>query len=108
MEANDKLQELCRDYLSRLKGVAKKHGLATWLNATIKANARKECRATEEEVELLSRMVDEERIARNEIPKLAGTSYRKCNEGGYFDKIRKLKPSGIYSKVSAILLFAQK
>ena len=97
-----RLQELCREYLSRLRYMAKKHGID--VDSIIRANRRKECEATRKEVEMLSRCVDDERISRNDIPKLLGESYRKSESGGVFDKIKKLKRVGIYSKIGAILI----
>lgn len=101
---NDALQTLCRGYLARLKSLAEKHGLGDWLAKTIKENARGECAATEGEVEALARLCDDERVARNEIPRMLGKSYRQCNDDDDFGKIRKLKRVGLYSKVSALLL----
>ena len=102
---NETLQALCRDYLSRLRYMAKKHGID--VDSIIRANKRSECEATNKEVEMLARCVDDERISRTDIPKLLGESYRKSESGGVFDKIKKLRHIGIYSKVSA-LLFAAK
>ena len=104
---NEMLQRLCRDYLGRLRYVASKHGLLPQLNNLIAMNKRRECVGTEREVQMLSRMVDDERISRTDIPKLLGESYRKSESDGVFDKIKKLRHVGIYSKVSA-LLFAAK
>lgn len=104
----DMLQELCRNYLSKMKNIADKFGLAKWVEETIDSNMRGECVATESEVELLSRMVDDERIGRQDIPKLLGKSYRQCNEDGTFDNIKKLRHVGIYSKVSALLFKSKK
>ena len=56
---------------------------------------------------MLSRLVDEERIARKDIPQIMGKSYRQCCEDGTFNKIERLPHQGIYSRVSA-LLFANK
>lgn len=103
MSSNDRLQSLCRDYLTRLRGVASRHGLGGFVDSMIALNKRKECSATESEVELLSRAVDDERISRREIPSMMGISYRKCVEDGVFDSVKTLKRVGIYSKVSAIL-----
>jgi hypothetical protein len=33
-----------------------------------------------------------------------GKSYRYCEENGIFDRIKRLRHQGIFSKVSAILL----
>ena len=100
---NDKLQALCRDYLQRLRNIATKHGLAPQLNALLVANANKTCVATEQEVEMLSRTCDDERVSRVDVAKILDKSYRYCNENGIFDKIKKLSNTGIYSKVSALL-----
>lgn len=99
---NETLQALCRDYLGKLRYMAKKHGID--VDSIIRANRRKECEATQKEVELLSRACDDERISRSDIPKLLGESYRKSEGRGVFSKIKKLKRVGIYSKIGAILL----
>ena len=99
---NETLQALCRDYLGKLRYMGKKHGID--VDGIIRANKRKECEATNKEVELLSRACDDERISRNDIPKLMGKSYRHCEENGIFDRIKRLRHQGIFSKVSAILL----
>ena len=104
---NEMLQRLCRDYLGRLRYVASKHGLLPQLNNLIAMNKRRECVGTEREVQMLSRMVDDERVSRTDIPKILGKSYRQSNEDGDFEHIKKLKYQGIYSKVSA-LLFTEK
>lgn len=104
-QRNETLQALCRDYLGKLRYMAKKHGID--VDGIIRANRRKECSATEYECHMLSRMVDDERVSRSDIPKLLGKSYRQSNEDGDFEHIKKLKHQGIYSKVSA-LLFAAK
>lgn len=98
---NETLQALCRDYLGKLRYMAKKHGID--VDAIIRANRRNECEATQKEVEMLARCVDDERISRTDIPKLLGESYRKSENNGVFDRIKKLKRVGIYSKVSALL-----
>lgn len=100
---NEALQRLCRDYLGRLRYVASKHGLLPQLNNLIAMNKRRECVGTEREVQMLSRMVDDERVSRTDVPKILGKSYRQSNEEGDFEHIKKLKHQGIYSKVSALL-----
>ena len=100
-QRNETLQALCRDYLGRLRYMAKKHGID--VDSIIRANRRNECEATQKEVEMLSRCVDDERIARNDIPKLLGESYRKVESDGVFDRIKRLRHVGIYSKVSALI-----
>ena len=104
---NKKLQALCRDYLDKLRYMARKHGLEDWLVNIKKENLRGECVGTEREVQMLSRMVDDERVNRIDVPRLLNKSYRECNDDGTFDKIHKLRNVGIYSKVST-LLFANK
>lgn len=103
--AKDVLQSLCREYLSRLRYMAKKHGID--VDSIIRANKRSECEATQKEVEMLSRCVDDERVSRTDIPKILGKSYRQCFEEDDFEQVRKLKRVGIYSKVST-LLYADK
>lgn len=105
-ERNETLQALCRDYLGRLRYMAKKHGID--VDSIIRANKRNECEATQKEVEMLSRCIDDERIARNDIPKLLGESCRKVESDGVFERIKKLKRVGIYSKVSALLYKSRK
>jgi hypothetical protein len=107
MKRNETLQALCRSYLEKLRYMATKHGLLPWVDETVKANRRHECEATEKEVEMLSRLCDDERVARVDVPKLLGKSYRQCFDDGDFDKIKKLPREGIYGKVST-LLYADK
>lgn len=102
---NETLQALCRDYLSRLRYMAKKHGID--VDSIVRANKRNECEATQKEVEMLARCVDDERVSRTDIPEILDKSYRQANEDEDFEHIKKLKHQGIYSKVSA-LLFAAK
>ena len=85
--------------------MGRKHGID--VDMLIRANKRHECEATEKEVSMLSRLVDDERVSRNDIPEIVGQSYRQCCDDGTFDKIKTLKRVGIYSKVSA-LLYKQK
>ena len=102
---NETLQALCREYLGRLRYMGKKHGID--IDCLIRLNRQNKCEATQHEVELLSRAVDDERVSRTEVPKILGKSYRQANEDEDFEHIKKLKHQGIYSKVSA-LLFAAK
>lgn len=102
-DSHNKLQKLCRFYLRNLKGVANKHGLGKWVDDVISANKQGKCSSTEEEVEMLSRIADDERLTRKDVPKVLGKSYRKCFENDDFDKVKKLRHVGIYSKVSALL-----
>ena len=103
MSRNKCLRALCRDYLRKLRYLANKHGMGSWIDETIKETYNPNCKPTEHEVELLSRAVNDERLTRTEIPPLLGKNYRECTEDGDFDRIRKLPRQGIYSKVSAIL-----
>lgn len=98
---NETLQALCRDYLGKLRYMAKKHGID--VDSIIRANKRSECEATQKEVEMLARCVDDERVSRHDIPDILCKSYRKANEDGDFERIKRLKHQGIYSKVSALL-----
>lgn len=102
-QRNETLQALCRGYLRSLRHLAKKHNLGEWLQRIVNENKRGECEATEHEVEMLSRMVDDERIARTDVPRLLGKSYRQCCDDEDFERIKKLKRVGVYSKVSSIL-----
>ena len=103
---NETLQALCRDYLGKLRYMAKKHGID--VDSIIRANKRKECEATNKEVEMLSSCVDDERVSRTDVPKILGKSYRQSNEDGDFERIKKLKYQGIYSKVSTLLYKSHK
>lgn len=106
MTRNETLQAMCRDYLGRLRYMGKKHGID--VDSIIRANRKGECSGTEHEVQMLSRMCDDERISRTDIPKVLDKSYRQANEDGDFDRIKKLKHQGIYSKVSALLYKSRK
>lgn len=101
--ANNKLQELCRRYLSMLKDIATNHGLGGWIKSIIDDNKNGKCVATEQEVEMLSRCVNDERVERKEIPIILNKSYRQCVDNDDFDNIKKLPRLGIYSKVNAIM-----
>ena len=103
---NEALQALCRDYLGKLRYMGKKHGID--VDGLIRLNRQKKCEATQHEVELLSRAVDDERLSRSDVPKVLDKSYRQANEDGDFDRIKKLKHQGIYSKVSALLYKSRK
>ena len=105
-ERNETLQALCRDYLGKLRYMGRKHGID--VDGLIRLNRQKKCEATQHEVELLGRAVDDERISRTDVPKVLDKSYRQANEDGDFDRIKKLKHQGIYSKVSALLYKSRK
>lgn len=100
---NEALQALCRSYLVRLRYVARKHGLGAQVASLLRANRRGECEATEREVMMLSRCVDDERVARDEIPELLGKSYRRCVEDDDFRHLRRLPSQGTYSKPDVLL-----
>lgn len=97
------LRALCRKYLTKLRYLARKRGLIDWVDKAIKDTNNPECKPTEHEVELLARCVNEERVQRLEIPEILGKSYRECVDDEDFERIKKLKRVGVYSKVSAIL-----
>ena len=103
---NETLQALCRGYLCKLRHMGKKHGID--VDCLIRLNRQKKCEATQHEVELLSRAVDDERLSRSDVPKVLDKSYRQANEDGDFERIKKLKHQGIYSKVSALLYKSRK
>ena len=98
---NETLQSLCRNYLRELRHIGLKYGID--VDSIIRANRKGECSGTEHEVQMLSRMVDDERVSRTDIPKILGKSYRQSYEDGDFEKIKKLKHQGTYSKVSTLL-----
>lgn len=103
---NETLQALCRDYLGRLRHIGKKHGID--VDGLIRLNRQKKCEATQREVEFLSRACDDERLSRVEVAKTIDKSYRQAYENGDFERIKKLKHQGIYSKVSALLYKSRK
>lgn len=100
------VQALCRSYLSRLRYMATKHGID--VDAIIRANRRKECSATQKEVEMLARCVDDERVSRRDIPKILGKTYRNSVTDDDFRHIKRLRRVGIYSKISALLYYCKK
>lgn len=108
MTRDETLQSLCRDYLGRLRNVAKELGFLPWVNKTIEDSKNNRCEATEEQVEMLARMCDDERISRTDVPKILGKSYRKSFEDGDFENIKTLKHVGIYSKVKTLLFKSEK
>ena len=64
---NETLQAMAREYLSRLRYMAKKRGLLFWLNSTIHANKTGSCEATEKEVRMLSRLCDDANMIRTNL-----------------------------------------
>lgn len=107
MGRNDALQALCREYLCRLESVARKYGLLPQLNTLIVSSSNNTCVATLEEVEMLSRCCNDERVSACGLTKLLGLSYRYCREHNIFDKIKRLGNNGTYSKVDAMLYEAE-
>jgi len=103
-ERDNMLQSIFRCYLFKLHGKADKYGLGCWFDKTLERNLNGECSPTEEECDMLARLCDDDRITRDEIPNVIGKSYRKCCSDGDFNKVRKLKRNGEYSKISALLL----
>jgi len=97
------LQALCREYLGRARDLARRHGLADIVDELIRSNRRGTCVATEDEVEAIARLVDDERVTRTDIPRMMGKSYRECFDDDDFEHIKKLPRVGIYSNVSARL-----
>ena len=104
MSKDDTLQVLCRQYLKKLRPLAEKFNLGAFVDDAISKNARNECAGTEEEVQMLSRMCNEERINRREVSAVVGMSYRQCVASGIFNRLKRLRRSGIYSKVDALIL----
>lgn len=102
------LQEICRHYLQKLSAKASQYGLSPWLNDIIEQNKNGKCKATEEDVEMLARAVDDDRIPRTEVPKLLGKTYRQCVDDEDFDEIKKFRYVGIYSKISTLLFKGKK
>lgn len=109
MKERDKkgLQVLCREYLTQLRYMAEKHGLGDWLGMTLHANRKGECEGTRKEVSMLSRLCNDERIKRSDIPAVLGRSYTQCCKGGDFAKISRLPRMGVYSKIDVYLLAAE-
>lgn len=105
---NEELQRIARGFLNRLRPIARKYGLTSWIDKTIYANEREECEATEKECELLARACDDDRITRQDVPKILGLSYRACCDNDIFDKLKTFRHVGIYSKISALLLSKKK
>ena len=83
--------------------MADKHGLTSWLNQAIQDTKRKDCEPTEKECAMLSRLVDDERLTRVEVPPTLGKGYQDCFNDDDFNKIKKLNKVGIYSKVDTML-----
>lgn len=100
---NDELQRITRHYLSLLKGIANKFGLRDWLDNLIEENERGDCSATEDECRMLTRLCDDERVTRQDVPKLLNTSYRHCVDNNVFERLKTLKRVGIYDKISVLL-----
>lgn len=101
---NDTLQRMCREYLTMLKFRARKFGLYKFVTDMIDANTKKECKASEQDVDMLARMCNDDRIGMNDIPPLLGKSYRRCFEDEDFARIKRSNTRKSYNKVSAMLL----
>lgn len=99
----NELQIIVRHYLSLLKDIASKFGLKEWLDNLIEENKRGDCSATEDECRMLTRLCDDERVTRQDIPKIIGKSYRNCVDNEIFEKLKTLKRVGIYDKISVLL-----
>lgn len=106
-EQNKELQSITRHYLGLLTSLAEKFGLGNWLKDLIEENKRGECSATVDEAQALARLCDDERVARQEVPKFLGKSYRHCVENEIFERLKKLRHVGVYDKIS-VLLFKKK
>lgn len=100
---NIALQTMCRYYLTKLKGIARKYGIEWFVDDLIEQNKQKKCQGTKHEVALLARAVNDERLKRLDIPKVLDKGYRQCVEDEDFEQIETLQRLGIYSKISAIL-----
>lgn len=100
---NETLQRLCREYLVMLRQTAHKYGFRIAIDSLIASNERGECTATAEDVEMLSRCVNDERMTRSEIPMLLNRSYRYCIDNAIFEKLKTLPRVGVYSRVDAML-----
>ena len=100
---NIALQTMCRYYLTKLKGIARKYGIEWLVDDLIEQNKQNKCQGTKREVELLARAVNDERIKRIDIPKVLDKNYMQCVEDEDFEQIETLPRLGIYSKISAIL-----
>ena len=102
-EQNKELQRITRRYLGFLSPIAEKFGLGKWLKEIIDLNEQDKCSATEEECRMLTRLCDDERVARHDIPKMIGKSYRNCVDNEIFERLKTLKRVGIYDKISVLL-----
>lgn len=102
-EQQSEMQRIARKYLESIIPLAKKYGLFGWLMDIIEENKRGECSATIEETQALARLCDDERVTRQDVPKLLDRSYRNCVENGVFETLHTLKRVGIYDKISVLL-----
>jgi hypothetical protein len=100
---SNKLQILCRHYLESLKQRARRHGLCRIVCDLIDANKREECKASENDVEMLARLCNDDRIARKDIPKVLGKPYNQCFNDDDFKHIRKVVNRNSYSKISTLM-----
>ena len=101
---DEALQKLVRGYLKKLEYLASKHGLSIFVKSTINANKRGDCKPTRQEADMRARMVDKDRLFREEIPSILGKSYRQCVDNDLFNSIGRLKSKGSYSKIDVMIL----
>lgn len=105
MTEHDTLQLLARKYLFRLKKQAKKVGLEEDVDKLIKDNKNGLCIAEKDQVDLLSRAVEDDRIKYDDITHFVHYPFRKIYKENMIAKfIRKFKNRGQYSKVDAEIL----
>ena len=98
------LQENFRSYIKVLKNKFDNETVSECINKLLRDNVNGDCAATEEQVDMIAKLVDEDRMKREEIPRMFGKSYKQCVDDNIFSKIKTLPKVGIYSKVSALLL----
>lgn len=103
MKKLEKLQSMCRNYLKEIKNIAKHYGLKDFVTNMIVANKNGDCKADVDDVEMLARIVNDDRIKRTEIPKILGLSYRQCVDQELFENIDRVDERGTYSRVSTEL-----
>lgn len=102
---SDNLQAIARKYLSRLRYMANKHGLGVWVDTTIADNRNGRCKATENEVRMLSRLCNDSNVKRTDVPKILEKSYRYCVETGVFERLKtNISNRATYDKVSVLML----
>lgn len=101
----DVLQKLARSYLSRIRNKAITAPFTDAVDKLITDNKKGSCVATKEQVDVLSRIVDDNNIKLHDISKEIDISYRYLEENDIIKKnIRKFKDKGHYSKVDVMIL----